>query len=201
MHAYLITGSKEVQKEEAEKLAQKLGTTIFEFPLQKIEDVRELQSFTNLAVSHPTAILLYSIESAGAEALNALLKNLEEPQANLYYILTAQSAKAVLPTIVSRCQLVRTNPHQASPNEEIDKFLNMPKAKKLVYLERVKKREEAQDFVEQLLAASHGHLHERDADYQKIAQEVKAERATLSALRANGNVTVQLTNLAILLAN
>lgn len=41
------------------------------------------------------------------EAANALLKTLEEPRANVHFILTAERPDALLPTIRSRCQRVR----------------------------------------------------------------------------------------------
>lgn len=37
---------------------------------------------------------------------NALLKTIEEPPADTIFILSARSSSAVLPTIVSRCQVV-----------------------------------------------------------------------------------------------
>lgn len=42
----------------------------------------------------------------GADAGNSLLKTLEEPPAYAHFILTAASAGGVMPTIVSRCQVV-----------------------------------------------------------------------------------------------
>ncbi len=43
----------------------------------------------------------------GPEAANALLKTLEEPPGNVVFILVADDAGQVLPTIASRCQRVR----------------------------------------------------------------------------------------------
>ncbi len=42
----------------------------------------------------------------GADAGNSLLKTLEEPPAYAHFLLTATSAGGVMPTIVSRCQVV-----------------------------------------------------------------------------------------------
>jgi DNA polymerase-3 subunit delta' len=44
------------------------------------------------------------------EAQNALLKSLEEPEANNVFILTAQNPEKVLPTIRSRCQVFALRP-------------------------------------------------------------------------------------------
>ena len=41
------------------------------------------------------------------EAANALLKTLEEPRANVHFILTSERADSLLPTIRSRCQRIR----------------------------------------------------------------------------------------------
>lgn len=44
-----------------------------------------------------------------AEAQNSLLKLLEEPPARVVFVLVVESAQALLPTVVSRCQMVRFN--------------------------------------------------------------------------------------------
>ena len=60
--------------------------------------------------------ILDEAEGLGASAANALLKSLEEPPANATFILLGSSRDAMLPTIVSRCQVVpfRTLPEEVS---------------------------------------------------------------------------------------
>lgn len=41
---------------------------------------------------------------------NRLLKIIEEPPANTYFVLVAESAERILPTILSRCQLIKVPP-------------------------------------------------------------------------------------------
>ena len=48
-------------------------------------------------------LLLYGAQDLNASSANALLKILEEPPADVLFLLTAPSAAAVLPTIRSRC--------------------------------------------------------------------------------------------------
>lgn len=48
-------------------------------------------------------------ERMNAHSSNSLLKILEEPPARVVFVLIAESAVALLPTIVSRCQLIRCN--------------------------------------------------------------------------------------------
>jgi DNA polymerase III subunit delta' len=51
--------------------------------------------------------ILEEAEQMRAEAANSLLKVLEEPPPGIVIILIAESTEALLPTLVSRCQLVR----------------------------------------------------------------------------------------------
>mgnify|MGYP002233092403 CR=1 FL=1 len=47
-----------------------------------------------------------NIENSTVEAMNSLLKVLEEPIAGVYAIFTCQNLNRVLPTIQSRCQVI-----------------------------------------------------------------------------------------------
>jgi len=78
----------------------------------KINEVRELQR--DLALSPHEGrwrvAVLSDFERATLEAANALLKTLEEPPAHVVLVLTAVEAGALLPTIVSRCQVLSLRP-------------------------------------------------------------------------------------------
>jgi DNA polymerase-3 subunit delta' len=54
--------------------------------------------------------IVRQMEQATAEAANCLLKTLEEPPSNVILMLTASQAEALLPTIVSRCQVLNLRP-------------------------------------------------------------------------------------------
>ncbi len=51
--------------------------------------------------------IIHLVENMTSEAVNALLKFLEEPSQNCYAILTSQNPSRILPTIVSRCETLR----------------------------------------------------------------------------------------------
>lgn len=57
-----------------------------------------------------TVVVLTGVDTMRKESANAFLKMLEEPSANLMFILTAGSTDGLLPTIVSRCQQIRLQP-------------------------------------------------------------------------------------------
>ena len=78
----------------------------------KVEQVRELQrhlSLTPNMAPHRVAIL-DRFDQATPSAANALLKTLEEPPDFVVLILMAPDTDSLLPTIVSRCQVVPLRP-------------------------------------------------------------------------------------------
>ncbi|MEA3350184.1 MAG: DNA polymerase III subunit [Chloroflexota bacterium] len=78
----------------------------------KVEQVRELQLGLSLAPYEATyrVALLLRFEEATLSAANALLKTLEEPPPQVVLLVTAQDAESLLPTIVSRCEIIRLRP-------------------------------------------------------------------------------------------
>lgn len=78
----------------------------------QVDQVRALQGQLALApYEGPYRVaLLLRFEEAHPAAANALLKTLEEPPGSVVLLLTAESAEALLPTIVSRCEVLRLRP-------------------------------------------------------------------------------------------
>jgi DNA polymerase-3 subunit delta' len=88
----------------------------------KIDQIRELQR--ELALSpyegQYRVALLCNFERATLSAANALLKTLEEPNSQVVLVLTATDPGALLPTIVSRCQVLAL---RALPTQEVGQAL------------------------------------------------------------------------------
>ena len=78
----------------------------------KVDQVRELQRGLALAPyeSAYRVALLLRFEEATQGAQNALLKTLEEPNPRVVLLLTADEAENLLPTVASRCELLRLRP-------------------------------------------------------------------------------------------
>ena len=198
MHAYLITGQDEEKtQKKAEEIAKKLKLKIFGFPAAKIDDVRELNRFATLSLSGPTGILIKDIDEATPEALNAFLKNLEEPQENLYFFLTASSIHKVLPTVASRCLHIKALGEKAADSESTQKFLEKSSDEMLLYLDKIKEREEAVAFVEELTLGLHTLLLSSKDSHLKLSKYLRTSGETLQRLNANGNVNLQLTNMVL----
>ncbi len=127
-HALLITGLKgmgktsvaqeisaqllEIDLTSLDKSAQFMDATPAENEPYGIDIVRKIRHFMTLKGGHQPhdkisrIVLLPDAGMMTKDAQNALLKLLEEPSAGSMFILTATSERALLPTIVSRCQVL-----------------------------------------------------------------------------------------------
>lgn len=198
MHAYLLIGDRNGCLEHTLKLAAKLGAKILEFPLAKIADARELKNVTKLAFNAPTAIVINSIDQATEEALNAFLKNLEEPQENICFILTAEGISKVLPTIASRCQIIKIRTSKPTVlNKDAQKFLTLDVGERLKLASLIKDRGEAKEFVQNVAEIVHSNLANSAKNRLKTAQDLEILVKTLNNLNSNGNVGLQLANMVI----
>ncbi|HEU4985335.1 MAG TPA: AAA family ATPase, partial [Nitrososphaera sp.] len=124
-HALLLTGSAGIGKTA---IAEALASSILDVRLDShpyhmtvrpdgasisIDAIRELQKFLLLKTVgdkpfRRTIIIEYA-HAMTTEAQNAFLKLLEEPPADTLLILTANSPRALLPTILSRAQTIAVN--------------------------------------------------------------------------------------------
>lgn len=92
--------------------------TIKKLQIEYIQD-----QFSKSALEGKAKIyLMENIENSTSEAMNSLLKMLEEPTAGIYAIFTCQNLNRVLPTIQSRCQVIQLLPSsQKMLREELKK--------------------------------------------------------------------------------
>ncbi len=73
-----------------------------------VEQIRDIVSDVSLAPIRAKAkvYILDRVDLLGTQAANAFLKTLEEPMPGVTFILLGRTREGVLPTIVSRCQVV-----------------------------------------------------------------------------------------------
>lgn len=88
----------------------------------KIDQVRSLQRDLSLSPYRGRwrACIIPDFHLATTEAANALLKTLEEPPAHAMLVLTTTDASLLLPTIVSRCQVLAL---RAVPVDQVERAL------------------------------------------------------------------------------
>jgi len=76
-----------------------------------IEQIRTMIAFTNKSNfnDNPRFVLIDNIESLNKNSINALLKIVEEPKKNLFFILIHNNETKILPTLISRCLTFKIN--------------------------------------------------------------------------------------------
>jgi len=77
-----------------------------------VDQIRGLQSrlYTRPGMAEKRAIIIDAADDMERSAANALLKSLEEPPVGTYFFLVSHSSDRLLPTIRSRCQILRFEP-------------------------------------------------------------------------------------------
>jgi DNA polymerase III subunit delta' len=108
--------SKDVAKDDDAKAATELKRNI------AIDQIRSLQSklTTRPGVAERRAIIIDSADDLERNGANALLKSLEEPPKDTYFFLVSHASERLLPTIRSRCQILRFDP---LPVDQMDKAI------------------------------------------------------------------------------
>jgi DNA polymerase-3 subunit delta' len=88
----------------------------------KVENIRDLQHALTLTPyeSNYRVALLLRFEEANDSTQNALLKTLEEPNPRVVILATAENEEKLLPTIVSRCEILHLRP---APVEDLSRAL------------------------------------------------------------------------------
>ena len=76
--------------------------------------IGQVREVVRLAASRPfegaRRVFILGADTLNVQAANALLKTLEEPEGETVFVLLANSREGVLPTILSRAQVLRFNP-------------------------------------------------------------------------------------------
>jgi DNA polymerase-3 subunit delta' len=158
----------------------------------KVEQVREAQhalSLTPYEARYRVALLL-RFQEANPNAQNALLKTLEEAPQQVILLLTADSAESLLPTIVSRCEVLRLRPmpldglqqelesRQMTPADA--RLLAHLSAGRLGYALRLKddvgQLEQRRAFIEDLMNMLGANIRERFTYAEAIARDREAVR-------------------------
>ncbi|MFP3904416.1 MAG: ATP-binding protein, partial [Armatimonadota bacterium] len=87
----------------------------------RIDDVRD-RLFPHVSLKRSSGrrkvYIICRVETMNSEAANAFLKTLEEPPPNTTFVLTSTNTSELLPTIVSRCQVINFNPVRADETME-----------------------------------------------------------------------------------
>lgn len=161
----------------------------------KVEQIRELRKSVLLSPYQAKyrIVLLLRFQEANPSAANALLKTLEEAPSKVILLLTADNPEQLLPTIVSRCEVMRLRPaslpslenylREKGADEEKAKFLAHLSGGRTGYALRLLEDESALDFRREKLDEFANLLKssrvERFAYAEKLAKDKAEFRETL----------------------
>lgn len=146
----------------------------------KVDQVRALQHSLSLAPysAKYRIALLCDFQQANANAQNALLKTLEEAPRQVILLLTADSAENLLPTIASRCEILRLRPVSAAAlSSELESRWQIPAAQANLYAHLSNGR----TGVARRFAAEPELLEQRTAlldDFVRLLGQLKRDRFT-----------------------
>ena len=219
MQSYLIVGGNvEAREKQALKMSREHQISGFDFiNLKKegiksigIEQIRGLQHQLNLKPYHSKGKLAFlsEAEKLTQPAQNAMLKLLEEPPVNTFIVLSAPNSDLLLPTIISRCQIIRLNSKPLKINKSIinDQLLIINSILKSGVGERIKiageiakGRDQAIEFCQnQLILWREKTLKSlTDAKSQHRAKIIRQIQKTIIMLKANTNPKLCLESLLL----
>lgn len=116
----VITGQKGQGKTELAKyISKKLEYPLVEFGI-KIDEIREMIEMS-YKQTEPIIYLIQNADKMSIGAKNSLLKVIEEPPQQAYFIMELQQMENTLETIKSRCQEIKM---QRYNEDEITEFIN-----------------------------------------------------------------------------
>ncbi len=161
----------------------------------KVDQVREVQHALSLKpyqAKYRVALFL-RFQEANDNAANALLKTLEEAPAHAILLLTADTPEQLLPTIVSRCEILRLRalPVSAIESDLLERGVDEERARLLAHISGgrpgyarkliddstlLEKREERLDDLQTLLPAPRV---EKFSYAEKLAKDKDAMRQTI----------------------
>jgi hypothetical protein len=197
MHAYLFSGAtKEIRLEEIRKRLKSKGISEFDTIYIKtepeeehigIEVIRSLKKRMILApqASKFSAGVIESAHTMTIEAQNALLKLLEEPPPHAFIYCETENQDQLLPTIVSRCEVIKIksdyidNPEL---NTAITTMLTGSINEKLTLIDSIpKERPLLKEWVRTIIVQARTHMMtKRDVRYATLIRSLeKAHRELL----------------------
>ncbi len=104
----------------------------------KVDQIREIQRTLNLKPyqSQYRVAMFLRFHEANDSASNALLKTLEEAPAHAVLLLTADTPEQLLPTIISRCEILRLRalPLEAVVSDLLSRGLDEDRARLLAHI-------------------------------------------------------------------
>ena len=170
--------------------------------IEKVRDLKRKLSLKPFQSKYKVAYIK-NAQNLTIPAQNALLKTLEETGQNSILILSGPSENLLLPTILSRCQIIKISgkptPLDRSEEEKFARFFaqidgQSPGQRLLAVSPYVGNRQLASDFCTKALIFLHGRLL-KGQNSTKLAKQLNSAQKALSFIEKNVNVKLVMENL------
>lgn len=159
-HATLLVGALEDAEAHLLSYAAELGMELrgnpdffaFREEVFGIEEARKLKLLASLKAVSGRKIILVSSARLTSEAQNALLKTLEDPASDARFFLVARETAFILPTLLSRMEVVRLVPETKAEKSDGESFLALSAADRLSFArEFADEEKDLPSFLDELL--------------------------------------------------
>ncbi len=179
MHAYLlICQNFSIAKKKIAGLVPK-AKIIIPFEIKKIADSRELTRIVSISQTKKIVYFLKNFDQASADAQNAFLKTLEEVQENIIFVLSAKNEENILPTIASRCHIIKLNEHN------FEKYKKDKISFNFIEISKISKKDDALNYLATLISLLKN-------DLPKNVEVLKYANEAYIRIKSNANPTLQL---------
>ncbi len=210
MHAFLITGgTKDARLHKVEEYLRHWHISVYDSVIIdrldehiRIEDIRDIQKrlYLRPVNSKYSVLIIIKAENLTHEAQGALLKLLEEPPEHSRILCETGNTSLLLPTVISRCQLVDVGICEEISDEDTSgislliQASGLPPGKRLTLVDNIaKSRDEALTWVQHATGQARGELLRMyREDSQKKQPEKRREHQWTVILRSLMRARVKL---------
>lgn len=149
-----------------------------------VENIRQIKKFlSQVPYSHPNKIVIIpQADLLNLESQNTLLKSLEEPGPDNYFILSTTKPNHLIPTILSRCHFIRLKSSTISSHPAV-KFPSSINESLILADDLAKDKASVLPYLEQQLQ-THQRLLAQNPD-QVLAHKINKIIKTIQLLNAN----------------
>lgn len=156
-HAYVVGGARANARAHIEELLSArnvvlLGNPDFfeqEFVAFSVDDARALRARLELLPSRDRTISIVYTDFINTEAQNALLKTFEEPIKNTHIFLVVPKPEILLPTFLSRVQVLKPV-SQSESHIEASEFIQMNLVQRVQFITKLTEKSEDDDAAAQV---------------------------------------------------